>query len=461
MTTTTVKADSLAPWQQQAMAVPEAYDLALAGGRGGGKTRLLAAIFLRHCEQHGDKARCLVVRRSFPGLMDLEAEFRAFFGEIYGPAVRYDQQKHRFTLPGGGVITLDQLEREADFMKFQGKSYTHVAVDESGQWATPELLDRLRSSLRGPEGVPVRFFLLANPGGAGHAWIAQRYALKQSWIPYTCHATGAEFVTIASTYRDNPFIDRDKYAQNLKAATATDPELAKAWLDGDWTVIRGAYFSAVIDQQRVMIEPWSAIPERTMGTRFQPYLAHDYGVAAPSVTYLMVESPGSKGPDGFFYPRGSIILLDEYASVDRDDLNRGLGLTVPELSARILDLTHQWNVRPDGVADDAIFNRTGSQAGTIADEFKQCGVRFRPAQKGSRLAGWEKMRRLLMAAGQPDQAGLYVSRNCHYWWQTVPTLPRDPRRVEDVDSSAPDHAADACRYGLNHRRPIAPCPRWG
>lgn len=48
----------------------------------------------------------------------------------------------------------------------------------------------------------------------------------------------------------------------------------------------------------------------------------------------------------------------------------------------------------------------------------------------------------------PDKPGLYVSRACDYFWSTVPYLARDEKRVEDVDSSGPDHAADAVRYGL-------------
>ncbi len=34
----------------------------------------------------------------------------------------------------------------------------------------------------------------------------------------------------------------------------------------------------------------------------------------------------------------------------------------------------------------------------------------------------------------------------------MPYLARDQRRVEDVDSNGPDHAADACRYGLLYQR---------
>jgi len=64
------------------MAVPEQFDLFLGGGRGGGKTHLLAALFLRHCEQYGENAKCLVVRRSFPALQDLEAEFLKYYRAI-------------------------------------------------------------------------------------------------------------------------------------------------------------------------------------------------------------------------------------------------------------------------------------------------------------------------------------------------------------------------------------------
>ncbi|BAP13791.1 hypothetical protein AS19_09400 [Alcanivorax sp. NBRC 101098] len=443
--------DQLSQWQQQAMTVPESLDLFLGGGRGGGKSFLLAALFLRHCEQHASNARCLVVRKSFPGLQDLEAEFLAYYRSIYGSALRFDSQKHRFTLPNGATIQLDQLERETEFGKYQGKSFSHIAVDEAGQYNSPALVDRLRSSLRAPVGVPVRFVIVANPGGVGHAWLVKRYALQAPWQPFTDPATGFDFVTIASTYRDNNFIDRDRYAKNLMASCATDPELGRAWLEGDWSVLRGAYFASVLDERRNMIEPWPHLPK--LGTRWQTvdkwrfYLAHDFGVAAPSVTYLFAESPGAKCPHGIYYPRGSMVMVDEETTTSPDDLNAGIGLTVPDQAARITDMCKRWGIPATGVADDAIFNRTGGQAGSISDEFSKAGVTFSPAKKGSRIAGWQTMRRLLADAGKPDVPGLYVSRNCRIWWETVPSLPRDPRNPEDVDSTSADHAADASRYG--------------
>ena len=179
---------------------------------------------------------------------------------MYGNGIKIDTQKHRFTLPSGAYIQLDQLERESDFNKYQGKSYTHIAIDEAGQYSSPTMIDKLRSSLRARKGIPLRFIILANPGGLGHAWIVKRHAGQANWQPYTEESTQFDFVTVSSTYKDNDFIDQELYAKNLKASCATDPELAKAWLDGDWSVLRGAYFANVIDEHKIRIEPWAFIP---------------------------------------------------------------------------------------------------------------------------------------------------------------------------------------------------------
>ena len=131
----------------------------------------------------------------------------------------------------------------------------------------------------------------------------------------------------------------------------------------------------------------------------------------------------------------------------------------PEL---IREMSARWKMkRAEGVADDACFARTGHQSGSIADEFKRVKVFLRPARKGDRITGWNIMRRLLQDAGKLDVAGLYVTRAAEYFWATVPFLGRDPKRVEDLDSCAADHAADAVRYGCLHPGPsssVQPLP---
>ena len=458
-------------WQAHVLAVPQEVDLFLGGGRGGGKSFACLLLALRHVEQHGADARVLVVRRDFPSLRDLENEARGLFRTAYGRQLGHNQADHTFRFPSGAVVRFDQIESAADFHKFQGQSFSLIIADEAGQWPDPQPLDMLRSSLRSKTGVPVRMVLSANPGGPGHAWALQRHVAGVSpWCVYVERSSGREFVTAPSTLADNEHLPAD-YRKQIEAATATDPELAKAWLNGDWHIARGAFFSHVFDTHRVVIAPWPSKPDTHALQNMTPFqqrnvarnarsigrkpnfgwkygLALDHGSAAPCLCYILARSPGAEGPDGRFYPRDSIILMDEIAFVDGANLNTGLQMTVPDMARAIKERCAAWGIPAQGVADDATFSQHGSGAGSLADEYRRCGVTIQPAKKQDRLSGWEAMRRLMADAGTPDVPGLYVSERCWYFLATVPTLPRDPKRPEDLDTTGPDHAADAVRYGI-------------
>lgn len=430
------------------LSLPEEIDLFLGGGRGGGKSYTLALLALRHIEQYGAKARVLYIRRTYKGVADFELLTRELFAKVYGQAARYNAADHVWRFPNGAYLELGQLETHADYAKYQGRSFTLLLGDEIGQFDSPDLLDILRSNLRGPRDMPIRVVLAANPGGPGHMWLAKRFVFKSApWRPFHEEKSRRTWAYCPSTFVGNTFIDRETYRDQLHAACPSDPELLRAWVEGDWTVARGAYFASVIDESRNAVAPWTTVPATGWGGRWETYLAHDFGSSAPSVTYLVGVSPGAEGPDGRFYPRGSLVLLAELATNKPDRLNEGLGWTVPILAEAIIELCREWKVAPEGVADDAIFAKTGHVAGSIADEFNRKGVLFYPARKADRLTGWNIMRRLLSDAGKPDKPGLYISRTCEYFWSTVPYLARDVKRVEDVDSSGADHAADAVRYG--------------
>ena len=54
-------------------------------------------------------------------------------------------------------------------------------------------------------------------------------------------------------------------------------------------------------------------------------------------------------------------------------------------------------------------------------------------------------------AEPPEDACLYVFDTCVHFIRTVPTLPRDTRKIEDVDTEAEDHIADETRYRCMER----------
>ncbi len=441
----------ISPFQRRVLAVPETFDIFLGGGRGGSKSYALALLALRHVEQYGAKARVLYLRRSHKGCADFVSLCLDLMGPVYGVALRFNAQEGLFRFPNGGTVEINQLENASDYQKFQGRSFTLLMIDEAGQFPTPELIDRLRSNLRGPKDLPLRAVLAANPGDVGHQWIAARYVFKSApWVPFVEPHSERTFLSAPSTFLDNPFIDQAAYKRQLGASCPSDPELLRAWLKGDWSIARGAYFAAVLEESRNAVPRWDAVPV-THGRKWDnTFLAHDFGSSATSVTYLIAESPGGT-VQGKYYPRGSLVLIDELATNEPGSLTKGMGYTVPVLAERIREMCARWKVTPEGVADDACFARTG-HADSIAGAFRSAGVFFSPAKKADRLTGWSIMRRLLQDAGKPDVPGLYIARHCEYFWATVPYLGRDPRRVEDLDSRGPDHAADAVRYGCCRQR---------
>lgn len=53
----------------------------------------------------------------------------------------------------------------------------------------------------------------------------------------------------------------------------------------------------------------------------------------------------------------------------------------------------------------------------------------------------------------------YVTENCVDFIRLVPVLLFDERRPEDLDTTAEDHIADECRYGLMTRPIVRDKPR--
>ena len=57
-----------------------------------------------------------------------------------------------------------------------------------------------------------------------------------------------------------------------------------------------------------------------------------------------------------------------------------------------------------------------------------------------------------MANLEDGEPGLQIMSNCRNLIRTLPALPYDETKVEDVDTDAEDHAYDCLRYGLTQVR---------
>jgi hypothetical protein len=100
------------------------------------------------------------------------------------------------------------------------------------------------------------------------------------------------------------------------------------------------------------------------------------------------------------------------------------------------------------VADAAIGAELGSNEGSIGRQLGDHGAAFVAGPKGLRSTGWQLVARYLEAAGDPSAPALYATQKVESLFATLPTLVYDEKNPEDLDSSGPDHTADAIRYAL-------------
>lgn len=437
------------PFQTQALAVPEAFNLALLGGRGGGKTTGLSLLILRHVAQYGPGARVLVVRQTYQGLLRIADELEQMLLSAFGAGVSHNRAEHLIRVPNGATVELGQIVDLRSYVKFQGRECTLLVVDEITNFTTARFIDLLRSNLRSARGVPLRVAVTGNPGGPLHALVARRHINGRiPGRPYELEpGTGDLWVTLNSTYRDNPHLDQGTYQRQITASAGGDQALARSWLDGDWSELSGAFFSDVFGPHCVIPdEPWT-VPRRDAGWR--SYVALDWGMSAPSVALLCARPMLHRlpGPGDRVFPAGSLLVLDEVTTADPRDPTRGLGWPPQMLAEEVVAACRRVGVSPRGVGDDA----RGLEGSTLLEQLRRWGLALERPVK-DRISGWVATKQMMNAARtkDPDTPGLWVSERCRYTLETLPVIARSELRREDCATDGPDHAADALRYGVVH-----------
>lgn len=432
---------------QSALITCPTFEVFFGGARGGGKTDGMLGEWANHASRYGENAIGLMVRRTRTELTETIERSKTLYAPLNW---KFHEQDKMWRAPNGARLRFAYLERDADADGYQGHSYTRVYVEEAGTFPSYRPIAKLMATLRSGSGVPVGMRLTGNPGGPGHQWVKARYIdpAPQGFQVIKDETTGLERVYIPSRVGDNRFLGSD-YVQRLKAVGSE--ALVKAWLDGDWSVIEGAFFDEWSYEKHV-IRPF-AVPAEWL--RFR---SADWGSAAPfSVGWWAVVGDDYQPGDGRTLPRGALVRYREWYGAKGP--NVGLKLTAEEV-ARGIKAKEAGEVITYGVLDPAAFAVDGGPS--IAQMMAREGVIFRPAdnkrvsQKGA-LSGWDQMRARLKGDGD-GRPMLYVFETCKDFIRTVPALQHDPDRPEDVDTDGEDHVADEARYGCMSR-PYVPQER--
>lgn len=477
------------PGRQTAFVTCPVEDVFFGGARGPGKSQGLLGKALVHIDRYAAAARVLVLRQSYPQLEQLEQRMEDLFPRFGG---RPNRQRHTWRFPNGARLAARYLETEDDAREYQGHQYTLILPDELTEWATLRPIDKLRACLRSTDRdahaarVLCQMAATGNPGGPGHNAVKFRFIDQQPHhgTPFracascdlryredrepACEcqpAAHVDRVFIPSTLRDNPLLcDDPQYRRQLVAAANGDQALLDAWLNGNWDITSGGMFDDLWRLAEPVIEPFP-IPAGWYVDR-----AFDPGSTDPYCALWFAEANGEsvRLPDGRerHWPAGTLFVIGEdYGWTGRP--NEGLRLPPAAVAERLratearlmAALGLREPPRP-GPADTALWDVRGGAC--EADQMAQAGVTWTRAAKGpgSRVAGWQRLRQLLLANCEVDptsgrvgprtarmeQPGLFVFTTCANVIRTVPALPRDARDRDDVNTRSEDHCGDVLRY---------------
>jgi hypothetical protein len=417
------------------------FDIVVYGGaRGGGKSYASLGEFWLHADRWGLSAKGLMIRKTREDLKDTIEIANA----MYGSAAKYDGQQKWFRFANGALLHMAYLESDADAQNYQGWSLTRVYVEELTQYAESRPIFKLLATLRSNvAGIKCQFRATCNPGGPGHGWVKNWIIDKGPMRPFHDPETGLVRVFIPAKLSDNPALLRNDpgYVNRLRASGS--PELVRAWLDGDWDVIEGAFFPEY-DKARHVIRPFQ-IPSGW--TRFR---SADWGSAKPFSVGWWAVVQDDQPHLGQLLPRNALIRYREYYGAKAP--NEGLKLPA-EVVAKEIRARERHEDIAYGVMDPAAFAVISGPS--IAETMARQRVIFRRADNTrtsipKRMGGWDQMRARLRGNGDGHPM-IFFFDNCHAILRTLPMMQHSETNPEDLDTDGEDHAVDEVRYACMSR----------
>lgn len=437
---------------QQSLIRCPVSEILFGGARGGGKTDGVLGKFAIEQHRLGKAFKGVFFRQEMPQADDLIERAREIYTPLGGD---WKEQSRRFVFPNGATLRFRPLESTKDAEKYQGQNLSHAAVEEAGNYPDPAPIDKLWGALRSAAGAKAQMILTANPGGPGQLWLKERFIdpcpggnrIIKALLP-----NGREHrrVFIPSKVRDNKLLlSRDPdYVSRLYLVGSK--ELVKAWLDGDWSAIEGAYFS----EWNASVHQLRPFPIPADWPRFR---SMDWGSAKPfSVGWWAVVG------DHPTLPRGALVRYNEWYG--KKSANVGLKMTAEQVAEGIKARTPAGDKIAYTVADPAMWAADGGPS--FQERFAKCGVPLRRADnkrvaRDGAMGGWDEMRQRLVGNDPvTDDNGaviavkepmLYCFGTCADSIRTIPVLQHDEAKPEDLNSDMEDHAADEWRYACMSR----------
>src|SRR5579863_2800326 len=252
-----------------------------AAGPGKSKALLIEAI-LQANENAGSNT--LLLRRTFP---ELEGSLLLYFRrdvprELYRS---FNEAKHTVTWHNGSTTRFGYSQSENDIYQYQSSEFLFIGIDELTHFTLRQwqfLTSRNRCPVRDSRPSMAG---ATNPGNIGHAWVKSLFIDKQpapGMEPREYDAN--DYAFISARVWDNPIYANDP--SYLKSLQQLPDFYRRAFLDGDWSVFAGQYFTnfdpsrSVIRAEAIAAEKW-----------WPRWISVDWGFEHPAAVYWHTAAP--------------------------------------------------------------------------------------------------------------------------------------------------------------------------
>lgn len=462
------------------------------GTRGPGKTDAQLMRFRSKVGLgYGQFWRGIIFDREYKNLDDLIAKSQRWFPAFKdGARFLRSAADYKWIWPTGEELLFRAIKKETDYWGYHGQEFPFIGWNELTKYPNDKLFDSMMSCNRSsflPEKnpvtnpvtkekellaeIPLEVFATTNPYGVGHNWVKKRLIISQPLGTIKKTVTRVfnprtqeeEDVTrtqcrIFGSYRENKYLSPAYIAE---LSNTKDPNKRKAWMGGSWDITSGGMFDDLWNTAVHVVKPFE-IPKSWKINR-----SFDWGSSKPFSVGWWAESDGSdiKLPNGRIKStvRGDLYRIDEWYGTN-GNVNEGLKMLATDITAGIIEREikkKRHNKVKAGPADSSIFDTEDGncQAANMRKSVRVNGSVYRgihwlraDKRPGSRKAGWEMCRDRLDNAlptehgGPREKPGMFVFEGCVHFLDLFPTLPRDEKDPDDVDTDAEDHIGDEVRY---------------
>ena len=384
-----------------------------------------------------------ILAEAYPGITIVY--FRRTYPELSGPGGAIQQAYEVFSglaedrdsgkewhFTNGSQFWFRHCQNETDVYNYQSLQYDVLMIDEATHfpWSIVDyLLTRNRATISGSRPFAV---MTTNPGGVGHAWYSDIFDVtkkdgEHEQVKERQNPNGKYSRTffIPAFLADNPIgVERDPdYEQRL---SERDPLLAKALLEGNWSVFAGQAFR-VWDRNAHTCKPFE-IPDH-----WAKWRAVDWGYEAPFCCLWLARDLDTK-------------RLYVYREAYQNHL------TDRRQAELIRDMTPAREKITITYADPSMWT-TKNVNGIVSDtakEYANTGIILSKANNDH----YDKKRRLdrVLVNAMDGKPGLVIFENCDNLIRILPALVLDPKDTEDIKEGQEEHAYDALTYGLTNER---------